>query len=131
MRPLTLLITMGIFSTLFGCKKGTNIAASKPDPSRYQFEQPENTACFSCRHVIKGSAPILHVTHDADDGGWQFLCGGDHTEDDAMIVGMGDLLPENWSELEVRFPVRLATTEPRNETQEIQSGTDHRDPQGG
>jgi hypothetical protein len=42
-----------------------------------------------------------------------------------------DLLPENWSEKKVRIPVRLATTEPRNETQEIQSGTNHRHPQGG
>jgi hypothetical protein len=83
---------MGIFSSLFGCKKPSNTAASTPEPSGYQFEQPENTACFSCRHVIKGSAAILYVTHDADDGGWQFLCGGDHTEDDAMIVGMGEVV---------------------------------------
>ena len=50
----------------------------------YQFAQPENTACLSCVHVMREGAPILHVTHDADDGGWQFLCGADHGEDDAM-----------------------------------------------
>ena len=92
MRPFTLLIAMGIFSSLFGCKKPFDTSASNSDSSRYQFEQPENTACFSCRHVIKGGEPILYVTHDADDGGWQFLCGGDHTEDDAMIVGMGEVV---------------------------------------
>lgn len=83
---------MGMFTSLFGSKKPSDNSDSKLDPARYQFEQPENTACFSCRHVIKKGAPILYVTHDADDGGWQFLCGGDHTEDDAMIVGMGEVV---------------------------------------
>lgn len=57
----------------------------------YQFSEPENTACFSCRHIFHESADILTVTHDAD-GGWQFLCGGEHTEADAMIVGMGEVV---------------------------------------
>jgi hypothetical protein len=83
---------MGIFSSLFGCKKPSGDLDAEKGSSRYQFEQPENTACFSCRHVIKEGAPILYVTHDADDGGWQFLCGGDHIEDDARIVGMGEIV---------------------------------------
>lgn len=91
-RYFHLLIAMSFFSSLFGCKKSSQAPSAKPVTSRYQFEQSENTACFSCRHVIKGSAPILYVTHDADDGGWQFLCGGDHTEEDAMIVCMGEVV---------------------------------------
>lgn len=58
----------------------------------YHFNQPKNTACFTCIHVLKQSAPILHVTHDADDGYWQFLCNADHQDDDAMIVGMGEVV---------------------------------------
>lgn len=38
------------------------------------FDDPENTASIACTHVLEGS-PILRVTHDEDDGGWQFLCG--------------------------------------------------------
>lgn len=34
-----------------------------------------NTATITCRHIIDGSLPILYVSHDEDDGMWQFLCG--------------------------------------------------------
>ena len=57
----------------------------------YQFAEPENTACFSCKHIFHEAADILMATHDVD-GGWQFLCGGDHVEADAMIVGMGEVV---------------------------------------
>ena len=35
---------------------------------------------------------VLYVTHDADDGCWQFLCGGEHTTEDAVVVGMGEIV---------------------------------------
>jgi hypothetical protein len=55
----------------------------------YLFSDPENTACFTCVHVLEGNSPILHVTHDEDDGGWQFLCGQEsHTEEDAKIISI-------------------------------------------
>jgi hypothetical protein len=57
-----------------------------------QFEQLENTACFTCRHVVRESAEILHVTHYADDGAWQFLCACDHAAEDLLIVGMGEIV---------------------------------------
>lgn len=31
---------------------------------------------------------ILFVSHDADDGAWQFLCGKEHNESDARIVSL-------------------------------------------
>ena len=44
---------------------------------------------MTCKHVLDGSASILYVTHDEDDGMWQFLCGADgHTEEDAKIISM-------------------------------------------
>ena len=56
----------------------------------YEFIDPPHTTCIACRHVIEKKMPILYASHDADDGGWQFLCGRtDHGEDDAMVVGMG------------------------------------------
>jgi len=37
-------------------------------------------------------APVLFVTHDADDGGWQFLCGREHDIEDAIVIGMGHII---------------------------------------
>jgi hypothetical protein len=38
---------------------------------------------------VEGSRPVLHVTHDEDDGGWQFLCGDVHELEDARVVCLG------------------------------------------
>ena len=60
--------------------------------SKYQFQEPENTACFTCDHVVNGTHPILFVTHDSDDGGWQFLCGTEnHDESNARILGLKEI----------------------------------------
>ena len=73
----------------------------------WPFEDPPNTASITTRQVLDGS-PILHVTHDADDGGWQFLCGTTEDPADARVVGLGRMfardpslgeladLPEGW-----------------------------------
>jgi len=53
----------------------------------FMFEEPENTACIACKHVVEESAPILHVTHDEDDGMWQFMCGAEsHETEDGMVI---------------------------------------------
>jgi hypothetical protein len=37
--------------------------------------------------------PILEVSHDEDDGGWQFLCGSpDLEEDDARVVSLQSIV---------------------------------------
>ena len=73
----------------------------------WPFAAPPNTASITTRQVLEG-APILLVTHDADDGGWQFLCGTTDDPADARIVGLGQMykrdatlgelasLPEGW-----------------------------------
>lgn len=46
---------------------------------------------FICSHVFAESASVLLVLHD--DGDWQFLCGGDHADDEVpVVVGMNHLL---------------------------------------
>lgn len=58
----------------------------KPD---YTFSEPGNTACFTCDHVLSKQRSILSVTHDADDGCWQFMCGqDDHDESNAKIISL-------------------------------------------
>ena len=45
---------------------------------------------ITTRQVLRDGWPILLVTHDADDGAWQFVNGHGHTEDagSAMVVGV-------------------------------------------
>jgi hypothetical protein len=64
--------------------KHSHDVGSQPWP----FGDADNTAAFTCRHVLEGS-PILRVTHDEDDGAWQFLCGQSHQTEDAKIVCLG------------------------------------------
>lgn len=55
----------------------------------YKFNEPKSTACIVCCHVLEKSSPILYVTHDEDDGMWQFLCGeSNHNEETARIVSL-------------------------------------------
>lgn len=73
----------------------------------WPFADAPNTASITTRQVLDG-APVLHVTHDADDGGWQFLCGTSDDPADARVVGLGWMhardttlgeladLPEGW-----------------------------------
>lgn len=58
----------------------------------WPFDQPRNCATFTTRQVVYSGRPVLLVTHDADDGGWQFLHGDVVSNDDAMIVGLGEVL---------------------------------------
>ena len=74
----------------------------------WPFEASLNTAALTTRDIVDGSALILYVTHDEDDGGWQFLPGSTVTSDDARVVGLGWIcgldptlreladLPEGW-----------------------------------
>jgi hypothetical protein len=58
----------------------------------FEFDAPRNLGVFVCAHVGTGGAPILEVAHD-EDGDWQFLCGGDHGEDDnPMLVCLGHVV---------------------------------------
>ncbi len=53
---------------------------------RFDFRLERHTAVIICS-CVKGGAPILHVSHDAD-GDWQFLCGAPHDDEgpDAAAV---------------------------------------------
>ena len=55
---------------------------------KFPFQEAPNTACLVCKHVLNKEKPILYVSHDAHDGMWQFLCGGDHAEEDGKIVSL-------------------------------------------
>lgn len=57
----------------------------------YNFHEPQNTACFTCSHVLSRESPILQVTHDLSDGAWQFLCGvSEHQIHMARIICLSE-----------------------------------------
>ena len=59
---------------------------------QWPFEDPENVATFTVRKIVEDGSPILLVTHDEDDGAWQFLTADKVSTSDMMIVGLGQMV---------------------------------------
>ncbi|WP_040770302.1 hypothetical protein [Novipirellula maiorica] len=57
---------------------------------QWPFGDPENTAAITLTRIMDGSQPILYVVHD-EDGDWQFLDGGDVSEEDAATVSLKNI----------------------------------------
>jgi len=57
-----------------------------PDAGRWPFDQPRNCAAMTMRQILDGSEPILLVSHDADDHGWQFIGSTDANTEDGRLV---------------------------------------------
>ena len=53
----------------------------------WPFDQPRDAAAITVRAVLSGD-PILFVSHDSDDHGWQFLDGNDAGEEEARVIAM-------------------------------------------
>ena len=54
----------------------------------WPFADPMNVASITTRQVLKENCPIRIVSHDEDDGCWQFLCGTTDDPDDSMVVAL-------------------------------------------
>lgn len=61
-------------------------------PHGWPFPDPANVATITTRQVARDRRPILHVSHDADDGTWQFHAGGVASVDDGMVVSLEQML---------------------------------------
>ena len=59
---------------------------------KWPFDQPRNCAVITLRMIAKGLQPILHVTHDNDDHGWQFLGSEDADEEEASVVSFDEIV---------------------------------------
>ena len=57
----------------------------------FPFYDAPNTAAIICCHIIDDGKPVLYVSHDEDDGMWQFLCGSAHETAEARDPSVGDL----------------------------------------
>ena len=54
----------------------------------WPFDDSPNVAVITTRQVTEDNAPILLVSHDEEDGGWQFLPGGPVREENARVVAL-------------------------------------------
>ena len=63
----------------------------RPEPDDWPFDQLPNTAAITVRTVLEGD-PILHVSHDEDDDGWQFLDGREVSVEEGRLISMADAL---------------------------------------
>jgi hypothetical protein len=58
----------------------------------WPFDQPRNCATVTMRRVVEGLEPILSVTHNADDHGWQFIGGSGVSMKDAKLVCLEEIV---------------------------------------
>lgn len=54
----------------------------------FPFSDAPNTAVITCSCVLEDNKLITYVSHDEEDGMWQFLCGKRHEESEARIVSL-------------------------------------------
>ncbi len=70
------------------------------DEQDWPFDQPPDAAAITVRAVLDG-APIVLVSHDADDDGWQFLDGNAVDLEQAVLISMARAVDLDPSVLEV------------------------------
>jgi hypothetical protein len=61
--------------------------ASSTDKMTWPFDDPPNVAVFTTKSIVFGRQPVLLVTHNEEDGAWQFLPreGAGHVKDAALV----------------------------------------------
>ncbi|MET3498366.1 hypothetical protein [Variovorax boronicumulans] len=67
----------------------------------WPFEDAPNLACFTVRSIMNGTAPILYVSHDDDDGAWQMLTSDAADMSQAMIVTLVQLIERDRTLIEL------------------------------
>lgn len=60
--------------------------------SDWPFAERRNTAVFTGKPVWQDGRPILFVSHDAEDGAWQFHADEEPVESEASIISLEEIL---------------------------------------
>lgn len=60
--------------------------------NKWKFSDVENTAVFITRQIVNEGLAILYVSHDEDDGAWQFHHGYNVSIEDAMIISLAEIV---------------------------------------
>ena len=64
------------------------------EKNQKKFQEADDTAVFTTKYIVRDKKPITYVTHDEEDGAWQFFSSDefDNYEEVAMIVGLGTIV---------------------------------------
>jgi len=85
----------------------TIIISCSPNPVKKMTEKKfidlDNTAVFTTKFVTSDKKEITTVTHEKDDGAWQFFSSDHFTnfEDVAKVVGLGQVIKMDSTILEL------------------------------
>lgn len=69
--------------------------------SDWRFADPQDTVVVTLERILLGASSLALVTHDAEDGGWQFLDGEQVFEEDGVTVLLGEMVQFDPSLLEL------------------------------
>ena len=69
--------------------------------NQWSFPDSPDCAVFSTLGVVNDKHPILLVTHDSEDGAWQFLDSFSPPLDDAVVVGLEEIVELDRSLIEL------------------------------
>ena len=58
----------------------------------WPFADAPNAVAVTTRQVIDDAEPILLVIHDAEEGDWQFLTGGEFHVADGLLVTLANVV---------------------------------------
>jgi hypothetical protein len=58
----------------------------------WPFKDPKNAAAITVRQITDAGYAILRVSHDLDDGCWQFHTGSTLREEDAIVVSLESIV---------------------------------------
>jgi hypothetical protein len=67
----------------------------------WPFSDPRKVAVFTTKSILERRVPILMVTHDEEDGAWQFLDGSTPMMEDGRIMGLEEIVSRDNSILEL------------------------------
>jgi hypothetical protein len=73
----------------------------REESDHWPFDQPRHCATFTTPQVMRMGMPVLLVSHDADDHGWQFLHGDVSDDDQPMLVALSEVVRTDPTLLEV------------------------------
>ena len=62
------------------------------DEPRWAFADPPNLAVITVVQVLRDGMPVLYVSRDPDDGGWQFLGSESVNVTDSMVVALKEMI---------------------------------------
>jgi hypothetical protein len=61
-------------------------------PSDRSFAEPHNVAVITTSEIIERKHPILYVSHDVDDGSWQFHSGAEVNIEEAKVISLSEIV---------------------------------------